>query len=67
MIQERLRVAIPLKDKTLGIVAIEIQLLLQRPGVFSAHQFRTFRGETLGPVELAIMNFESSDRLKFAH
>jgi hypothetical protein len=31
------------------------------------HQFRAFRGETLKLVKLAIMDFESSDRLKFAH
>jgi len=28
---------------------------------------RAFRGETLKLVELAIMDFESSDTLKFAH
>jgi hypothetical protein len=67
MIQEGLRVAVPLKDKTLGVVAVEVQLVLQSPGVFSAHQFRAFRGETLKLVKLAIMDFESSDRLKFAH
>ena len=60
MIQEGLRVAVPLKDKTLGVVAVEVQLVLQSPGVFSAHQFRAFRGETLKLVELAIMDFESS-------
>jgi hypothetical protein len=58
MIQEGLRVAVPLKDKTLGVVAVEVQLVLQSPGVFSAHQFRAFRGETLKLVELAIMDFE---------
>jgi hypothetical protein len=67
MIQEGLRVAVPLKDKTLGVVAVEVQLVLQSPGVFSAHQFRAFRGETLKLVKLAIMDFESSDTLKFAH
>jgi hypothetical protein len=34
MIQEGLRVA--LKDKTLGVIAVEVQLVLQSPGVFSA-------------------------------
>ena len=29
MIQEGLRVAVPLKDKTLGVVAVEVQLVLQ--------------------------------------
>jgi hypothetical protein len=67
MIQEGLRVAVPLKDKTLGVVAVEVQLVLQSPGVFSAHQFRAFRGETLKLVKLAIMDFESGDTLKFAH
>ena len=61
MIQEGLRVAVPLKDKTLGVVAVEVQLVLQSPGVFRAHQFRAFRGETLKLVKLAIMDFESSD------
>ena len=67
VIQEGLRVAVPLKDKTLGVVAVEVQLVLQRPGVFSAHQIRAFRGETLQLVKLAIMDVESSDTLKFAH
>lgn len=64
MIQEGLRVAVPLKDKTLGVVAVEVQLVLQSPGVFSAHQFRAFGGKTLKLVKLAIMDFESSDTLK---
>jgi hypothetical protein len=49
------------------IVAVEGQLVLRRPGVFSAHQFRAFRGETLKLVKLAIMDFEATDALKFAH
>jgi hypothetical protein len=61
MVQERMRVALPLKDKTPGVVAVEVQLALQSPGVFSARQFRTFRGETLKFVKPAIMDFESSD------
>ena len=56
MIQEGLRVTIPLKDKTLCVVAVEVQLVLQSPGVFSAHQFRAFRGEMLKLVKLAIMD-----------
>ena len=60
MIQEGLRVAVPLKDKTLFF-------FFASPGVFSAHQFRAFRGETLKLVKLAVMDFESSDTLKFAH
>src|SRR5262245_24835400 len=31
MIQEGLRVAVPIKDKTLGVVAVEVQLVLQSP------------------------------------
>jgi hypothetical protein len=57
MIQEGLRVAVPLKDKTLGFVAVEVQLVLQSPGVFRAHQFCAFRGETLEFIQLALMNF----------
>lgn len=53
MIQEGLRVAVPLKDKTLGVVAVDVLLILQSPGVFSAHQFRAFRGETLKLFKLA--------------
>jgi hypothetical protein len=41
-----------LKDKTLGVVAVEVQLVLQSSGVFSAHQFRAFRGETLNSSSL---------------
>src|SRR6266540_3037595 len=40
---------------------------LQSPGVFRAHQFRAFRGEPLKLVQLALMDFESRDTLKFAH
>jgi hypothetical protein len=67
MIHEGLRVAVPLKDKTLGVVALEVQLILQSPGVFSAHQVRAFRGEMVKLVKLAIMDVESGDTLKFAH
>ena len=67
MIQEGLLVAVPLEDETLGVVAVEVQLVLQSPGVLSAHQVRAFRGETLKLVKLAIMDFESSHTLKFAH
>jgi hypothetical protein len=67
MIQEGLRVAVPLKDKTLGVVAVEVQLVLQSPGVFSAHQFRAFRGETLKLVKLSVVDLESSDTLQFTH
>ena len=63
MIQEGLRVAVPLKDKTLGVVAVEVQLVLQSP-VSLVRQFRAFRGETLKLVKLAIMDLESSDTLK---
>ena len=38
MIQEGLRVAVPLKDKTLGVVTVDVLLVLQSPGVFSAHE-----------------------------
>ena len=41
-----------LKYKTLGVVAVEVQLVLQSSGVFSAHQFRAFRGETLNSSSL---------------
>ena len=61
MIQEGLRVAIALKDKTLGVVAVAVQLVLQSPDVPSAHQFRALRGETPKLVKLAIMDFESSN------
>ena len=54
MIQEGLRVAVPLKDKTRGVVAVEVQLVLQSPGVFRTHQFRAFRGETLQLVKLGV-------------
>ena len=61
MIQEGLRVTIPLKDKTLCVVAVEVQLVLQSPGVFSAHQFHASRGKMLELVELSVVDLESSD------
>jgi hypothetical protein len=48
MIQEGLRVTIPLKDKALGVVALEVQLVLQSPGIFSAHQFHAACGKATG-------------------
>jgi hypothetical protein len=59
MIQEGLRVTIPLKDKTLCVVAVEVQLVLQSPGVFSAHQFHASRGKMLELVELSVVDLES--------
>jgi hypothetical protein len=67
MIKEGLRVAVSLKDNTLGIVAVKVLLVLQSPGIFSAHHFQAFRGEPLKLIQLAIMDFESSKTLKFAH
>jgi hypothetical protein len=61
MIQEGLRVTIPLKDKTLFVVAVEVQLVLQSPGVFSAHQFHSSRGKMLELVELSVVDLESID------
>jgi hypothetical protein len=63
MIKEGLRVAVAFKDKALGVVAVEIHLVLQSPGVFGAHQFRALHGETLKLVKLAIVDFESGDIL----
>jgi hypothetical protein len=53
MIQEGLRVTIPLKYKTLHVVAVEVPLVLQSTSVFCAHQFHTSRGEMLELVELS--------------
>jgi hypothetical protein len=61
MIQEGLRITLALKDKTLCVVAVEVQLVLQSPGVFSAHQFHASRGKMLELGELSVMDLESSD------
>ena len=61
MIQEGLRVTVPLKDKTLCVVAVEVQLVLQSPGVFSPHQFHAPRGQMLEIVEFSLVDLESSD------
>ena len=55
MIQEGLRVTIPLKDKTLCVVAVEVQLVLQSPGAFSAHQFHAFPGKMFELFEFSVV------------
>jgi hypothetical protein len=61
MIQEGLRVTISLKDKTLCVVAVEVQLVLQSPSVLNAHQLHASRGKMLELVEFSVVDLESSD------
>jgi hypothetical protein len=63
MVQDGLRVAIPLNGKTLRVVAVEVQLVLQSAGVFGAHRFHASRGKLLELVEHSLVDLESNDTL----
>jgi hypothetical protein len=52
---------------TLGIVAAEEPVVLQRPGVPGANRFHALGGETLEFLKLAMVDLEPSNALKFAH
>jgi hypothetical protein len=61
MIQEGTGVAIPRKDKTLRVVAVQVLLVLQNAGVLRAHQFQAFSGKLLKLIELSLADPESGD------
>src|SRR6266853_4678334 len=67
MLQHRLHVTIPFKDDALSLIFVEVQLVLQRSGIFRSHHLHTLRCNTLELLKLAIMNLQSGDTLDLSH
>src|SRR6267154_1120447 len=67
MLQHRLHVTIPFKDDALSLIFVEVQLVLQRSGIFRSHHLHTLRCNTLELLKLAIMNLQSGDTLDLIH
>ena len=67
VLKKGLRVTISLVYQTLGIVAAEEPVVLQRSGVPGTNRFHALGGETLEFLKLAMVDLEPSNDLKLAH
>ena len=67
MLDERLGVPVPLVDDALGLIIVEVNVVLQRAGVFGPHDLHALSGQALELLELAAVKLESSDSLKLTH
>ena len=59
MLQHGLHVTISLEDEALGLIFVEVQLILERSGVFRSNHLHTLRRNTLELLKLAIMDLQS--------
>jgi hypothetical protein len=67
VLDERLGVPVPLVDDALGLIIVEVNVVLQRAGVFGPHDLHALSGQALELLELAPVKLESSDSLKLTH
>jgi hypothetical protein len=67
VLDERLGVPVPLEDDTLGLIVVEVDLVLQRAGVLGPRDLHALRGQALELLDVAVVERESSDALKFTH
>src|SRR5260370_42614283 len=67
VLDERLGVPVPLVDDAFGLIVVEVNVVLQRPGVFGPHDLHALSGQALELLELALVKLESSDALKLTH
>src|SRR5262249_42564775 len=67
VLEERLRVPVPLEDDALGLIVAEVDLVLQRPGVLGPYDLHGLSGQALELLELAVMKPEPTDPLKLTH
>ena len=67
MLDERLRVPVPLEDDALGLIVVEVDLVSQRAGVLRPHDLHGLSGQALELLALALVKLESSDTLKLTH
>jgi transposase InsO family protein len=66
VLDERLGVPVPLVDDA-PLIVVEVNVVLQRAGVFGPHDLHALSGQALELLELALVKFDSSDTLKLTH
>jgi hypothetical protein len=54
-------------DDALGLIAVQVNVVLQGAGVLGPHDLHALSGQALELLELARLTFESSDALKLNH
>ena len=67
VLDERLGVPVPLEDDALGMIVVEVNVVLQRPGVLGAHDLHALSDQAREISELAIVKLEPTESLKLTH
>src|SRR5262249_3552269 len=67
VLDERLGISEPLNDDALGLVVVEEDVVLQRPGVLGPHDLVGLSGQALEFVEPALVEPEPSDAQNLTH
>src|SRR5690348_8323347 len=61
VLDDRLGVPVSLVDDALGLIFVEIDLILQRPGVLGPHDVHGFCGQALELLDLPLVKLEPVD------
>src|SRR6266571_1348035 len=61
VLHDRLGVPVSLVDDALGLIFVEVDLILQRPGVLGPHDVHGLRGQALELLDLPLVKLEPSD------
>src|SRR5579859_5092192 len=61
MLDDRLGVPVSLVDDALGLIFVEVDLILQRPGVLGPHDVHGLRGQALELLDLPLVELEPID------
>src|SRR5467141_3484264 len=63
VLDQRLRVPVPLEDDAIRLVLVEVDLVLQGSGVLAPHDLHELGGQALELLELALAELEPTDAL----
>ncbi len=61
VLDDRLGVPVSLVDDALGLIFVEVDLILQRSGVFGPHDVHGLRRQALELLDLPLVKLEPSD------
>src|SRR5687768_13103423 len=67
MLDRRLGVPVPLDEHALGLIAIEVEVVLERSGLFRPHELQCLIGQAQVLLALACLKLESCDTKKLTH
>src|SRR5687767_15713179 len=67
MLDRRLGVPVPLDEHALGLIAIEVEVVLERSGVLRPHDLHCLIGQAQVLLALALVKLESCDTKKLTH